>query len=568
MPDILNRNNNVRRRVLVVDDEPVNRMLLGNIVGQEYEVLYASDGEEALDAIKENKGTLSLVLLDLLMPNTDGFEVLKVLGADEELRRIPVIVLTSEKSAEVDALKLGAVDFIQKPYDAVEVIMARIRRSIELAEDKILVRENEFDALTGLYTEGFFLQYARRYDRYHPDEKMDAVVININRFRLINDIRGRAYGDMVLEKMGKCLKELLREKGGLGCRARADIFYLYIPRDDNYGGVTKRVEARFSELTEQARVTFRVGVWQSEDSEIDMKRRFELAASAFSELKQSYETGFRVFDEKSREREIRDEELILSIDSAIEERQFQVYYQPKYAIQGSRPVLSSAEALIRWIKPQEGVISPGVFIPLFEENNLVSKLDRFVWKETAAQIARWKKQYGFSLPVSVNVSRTDIYDLGLEEILTGLLKENSLSPSELLLEITESAYTDDSKQIVETVERLRKIGFKVEMDDFGSGYSSLNMLASLPIDALKLDMGFVKGIAKNEKDFRMARFVLEIASYLGAKVVAEGVETKEQYELLKNAGCDIIQGYYFSKPLPASDFEALIQKEISERGEK
>ena len=564
MPDILNRNNNVRRRVLVVDDEPVNRMLLGNIVGQEYEVLYASDGEEALDAIKENKGTLSLVLLDLLMPNTDGFEVLKVLGADEELRRIPVIVLTSEKSAEVDALKLGAVDFIQKPYDAVEVIMARIRRSIELAEDKILVRENEFDALTGLYTEGFFLQYARRYDRYHPDEKMDAVVININRFRLINDIRGRAYGDMVLEKMGKCLKELLREKGGLGCRARADIFYLYIPRDDNYGGVTKRVEARFSELTEQARVTFRVGVWQSEDSEIDMKRRFELAASAFSELKQSYETGFRVFDEKSREREIRDEELILSIDSAIEERQFQVYYQPKYAIQGSRPVLSSAEALIRWIKPQEGVISPGVFIPLFEENGLIQKLDRFVWKKAAAQIGMWKEQYGITVPVSVNISRIDIYDPHLEEELLEITSSCGLKPSEYLLEITESAYTDNSDQIISTVERLRKDGFCVEMDDFGSGYSSLNMLSALPIDALKLDMCFIRNICENEKDLKMVELILGIAAFLNVPAIAEGVETKQQCELLKKAGCDIIQGYYFSRPVPADEFGRLIETQLKE----
>lgn len=208
------------------------------------------------------------------------------------------------------------------------------------------------------------------------------------------------------------------------------------------------------------------------------------------------------------------------------------------------------------------MISPGVFIPLFEENGLIQKLDHFVWQEAAAQIRAWKTTYHRVIPVSVNVSRMDISTGGLADDMQKLLRQNRLEASEMLLEITESAYTDNSQELVETVEELRRMGFCVEMDDFGSGYSSLNMLATLPIDALKLDMRFVRNICSQEKDLCMVKLVLDIAGHLGVPVIAEGVETEEQYLLLKQEGCNIIQGYYFSKPVPPETFKYLIEKEL------
>ena len=247
---------------------------------------------------------------------------------------------------------------------------------------------------------------------------------------------------------------------------------------------------------------------------------------------------------------------------AIEQKQFKVYYQPKYDITGDTPHLYSAEALIRWIHPEYGMISPGSFIPLFEENGLIQKLDRYVWEETASQIARWKENYGVTIPVSVNVSRINIYDPNLENELIGIVENVGLTPKELHLEITESAYTNNSHQIVETVERLRSHGFHIEMDDFGSGYSSLNMLSEMPIDALKLDMKFVRNICTNEKDRRMVKLIIEIAEFLNVPVIAEGVETKEQCDLLKKMSCDVIQGYYFSRPVPPEEFNSFIEKEL------
>ena len=204
------------------------------------------------------------------------------------------------------------------------------------------------------------------------------------------------------------------------------------------------------------------------------------------------------------------------------------------------------------------MVSPGVFIPLFEANGLIEQLDSYVWREVAAQLRRWKDSLGFAVPVSVNVSRVDMLDLGLIDTFTELMREFALTPSDMLLEITESAYTQDSDQIIQTVKALRELGFQVEMDDFGTGYSSLNMISTLPIDALKLDMQFIRNAFDQRRDTRMLEVIIEIADYLSVPVIAEGVETAEQLNALKAMGCDIVQGYYFSKPLPAKEFEGFL----------
>jgi EAL domain-containing protein (putative c-di-GMP-specific phosphodiesterase class I) len=207
------------------------------------------------------------------------------------------------------------------------------------------------------------------------------------------------------------------------------------------------------------------------------------------------------------------------------------------------------------------MISPGDFIPLFEGNGLVQKLDRFVWEEVGKQISEWKKKYGFTVPVSVNVSRIDIYDPLLEDVLTGILTKNEITSKEMLLEITESAYSDNASRLIEVVQNLRRKGFRIEMDDFGSGYSSLNMLTSIPIDVLKMDMKFVKNMLNDDKSLKLCELVLDISRFLGVPVVAEGVEEKAQLDKLKSMGCELIQGYYFSKPVPPEEVALLIEKE-------
>ena len=258
---------------------------------------------------------------------------------------------------------------------------------------------------------------------------------------------------------------------------------------------------------------------------------------------------------------IYNERLIRDVDVALKNGDFKVYYQPKYEITSDRPRLCSAEALIRWQHSELGMINPGVFIPLFEQNGLIQRIDNYVWDRAAAQISEWRKKFGRTVPVSVNVSRIDIFDQLLEVKLQHILKKNGITSNELMLEITESAYADNAEKLIETVNTLRGAGFKIEMDDFGTGYSSLNMITSICFDVLKLDMKFVKNMERDEKSLKLVEIVISIAKFLNVPVVAEGVETESQLGILKSMGCQVIQGFYFSRPVPAEDFEEFIRRE-------
>ena len=557
---------NRKRTVLIVEDERINRLMLGNIVKRDYEVLYAENGVQALRIIEENASRLSLILLDILMPEMNGFELLEILQSDEALRRIPVIVLTSEKNAEVKSLRLGAADFITKPYDLPEVILARIQRSIALAEDSVIINATQTDVLTGLYTRAYFYEYCAEIDRYRDAVPMVAVVININHFHLINELYGRAFGDSILRAAAREIREVAEAEAGIACRCDADTFMLYLAHreKENCDALLQRVSDAVTREQGRAHVSLRMGVFCCMDDSLTVPQRFDRASHACNTLRGSYHSCCTKYDIEMHKKELYHESLVNSFEAAVREKQFLVYFQPKYHILQDTPTLCSAEALVRWRHPTLGMISPGDFIPLFESNGLIRELDRYVWREAAAQMRRWKEQFGRTVPVSVNVSRADMYDTELENVLLGIVHDEGLQTEDCLLEITESAYTDNADSLVATVGQLRDKGFRVEMDDFGSGYSSLNMLTTLPIDALKLDMKFIRNICGSAKDVRMVELVREIADFMHIPLIAEGVETREQYLLLKSIGIDIIQGYYFSRPLPSAEFEELVRNAVTQ----
>ena len=552
-----------KRRVLVVDDEPINRELLGIMLSDSYEVLYAENGQQALDILREARPAVSLLLLDLLMPVMDGFSVIEICKRDESLKKIPIIVMTSEKSAEVRSIRMGAADFITKPYDMPEVILARCERIIEMSEDKSIISFTERDELTDLYSKDYFFAYIYRM-LPSVTMDMDAISLNLDRFSLINELSGRREGDRILRIVAELIKKYILESRGIACRSDGDNFYIFCESRNDYTGLLDRFGSELSERAGVRNVSVRAGVYEKVDLSISAESWFDRAKAAGSRMRGQYGGGVAFYDRELYEREMHGERLIGDMQDALENEQFVVYYQPKFRIQGDRPVLGSAEALIRWIHPQLGFISPGEFIPLFERNGLISRLDYYVWRHTAAQIRRWKDEYGVSVPISVNVSRVDIFDPELEEKLIGLLKEHRLTPEDMLLEITESAYSDSADRLVEVINSLRDKGFKIEMDDFGSGYSSLNMLTALPIDVLKMDMKFIRNMLKDEKSLGLVKLVMDIARFLRVPVVAEGVEEERQLSLLKDMGCDIVQGYYFSPPVPAEKFTEIIKKGLKE----
>ena len=548
-----------KRRILIADDEMINREILAAILRDDYELVFAADGGETMEEIRRQKDFLSMILLDLMMPVLNGTEVLRLLKEDPDLKRIPVIVMTSDQKAEVECLTLGAMDFIPKPYPQPEIIRARILRTIELFEDRQTIRSTERDTVTGLYNREYFFSYAQQYDQYHPDTEMDAMLIDVNHFHIINERFGAAFGDQILKRIGSGLREALDGPGAFVCRREADTFLIYCPHGKDYQKILEAASVRMEKgENSENRVRVRMGVYPRVDKSLKMERRFDRAKMASITDQSGPARAVGIYDQKLHERQIYEEQLLESFHTAIQEKQFQIYFQPKYNIQGEEPVLASAEALVRWDHPQKGKISPAIFVPLFENNGLIQALDTYVWERVAAYIREWKIQDGSALPVSVNVSRVDMYDPCLVDTFRRILHEYNLETGDILLEVTESAYADDVDQIIDMVRQLREIGFKIEMDDFGSGYSSLNMLSNLPVDVLKMDMEFIRNAFQQGKDTRMLEIILDIADYLSVPVIAEGVETEEQVRILKDLGCDLVQGYYFSRPIKAEEFREYI----------
>ena len=436
---------------------------------------------------------------------------------------------------------------------AIILQLVRLKRFEKRA--KKLISATETDGLTGMYNRDYFFQYAERMYREHPESPRDAVVLNIEHFHAINALNGWAFGDQVLRALASEIRAIANEFNGICGRFGADRFDIYCRHIEDHKAVYDRLQRKLEALSPNVSLRLRMGVmpWQEKLEPIEL---FDRARTACNLARGHFKEHLIIFDEKVRERELLDQKLLNDLRRALDENEFIVYYQPKFDIRGDVPKLLGAEALIRWRHPELGMLKPDRFIPLFEHNGKISQVDKYVWTTVAEQIADWRDRLGVTVPISVNISRADIFDIELESTLDRILDQASLGHDAIEIEITESAYTQNADQLVYVANMLHRKGYTIEMDDFGTGYSSLNMLSALPIDVLKMDMVFIKNIENSEKDKQMISLITGIADTLGVPVIAEGVETETQLTLLKGLGCAIVQGFYFSRPLHPSVFEA------------
>ena len=391
---------------------------------------------------------------------------------------------------------------------------------------------------------------------------MDAIVLDIEQFHSVNELSGYEFGDLVLRTLSDEIRAFLSETDGLAGRIGPGRFDIYCASVDDYQALLDRFQGAIDRLDESVSICLRMGVmpWQRG---ADPLRMFEGARAANSMVR-GQEKHLLLYKETMRLKERRNQQLRNDLGRALAEREFVVYYQPQYDVRGETPQLVGMEALIRWQHPELGLVPPSDFIPLFEGGGQIYEIDKYVWEETARQLAEWKKKYGVSLSASVNLSRVDVMNNTLEQTLDELYEKYALERGAIKLEITESAYVDNAEQLSEIIVRLREKGFEIEMDDFGTGYSSLNMLAAMPLDVLKMDREFIRNIEFSEKDLRVVECVLDIAAHLDVAVIAEGVETQKQLAILKDVGCAFVQGYVFSRPLPAKEFEKLMKREMEE----
>ncbi|WP_313527270.1 EAL domain-containing protein [Anaerotignum sp.] len=547
------------KNILIVDDNRINRQLLSKILSDTYTVMEAENGKEALDLLQKSYKSISVILLDIVMPIMNGYEVLAEIHRDAFLSKIPVIVTSGneEVDAEVKALSLGAQDFIQKPYIP-DVIKHRVANTIYLRETAAIINSVQRDALTGLYSKEYFYCLVEEVLLNHPDKKYDIICTDIERFKLVNELCGIKEGDALLKYVAQMIQSEANDIGICG-RIGGDIFAIMVEHQDEYHeeDFIDGIEY-INEFNSNLHCVIKYGIYVIEDRTLPADIMCDRARLAVESIKGKYKTYFSYYDDTIRQ-DLLDEQFIISnMKSALLNEEFVVYFQPKFDLVSEQ--ICSAEALVRWMHPVKGMIPPNRFIKSFEKNGFITDLDFYVWEQTCKWIRSWIDRGNTPIPVSINMSRADIYNPQIDSILLSLLNKYNLTPNNIFLEITETAYTENSEQMVEVVKRLKKIGFIIEMDDFGSGYSSLNMLSELPIDVIKLDMRFMQNEDSSRNKRSIMSFVISLAKWMGLLVIAEGVETEEQVNLLKVLGCQRVQGYYFSKPLPVDLFEELITR--------
>lgn len=434
----------------------------------------------------------------------------------------------------------------------------------EVREAKSTIEILERDALTNLYTQNAFFDRAASILKENPETDFDIIAADIERFKMVNDAFGNAAGDKLLAEVAICLLSVRKEGKSLFARARADKFYALVPRCTS---VYETLDRHIGFLTDNyplpMRLQIKLGVYHIKDRTIGIPRMCDRAVLAACSIKGFFDKRIAFYDDSIRKKMIMEQNIIDTMTESLEREDFQVYLQPKVEIGTGR--LMGAEALVRWQHPQLGMVSPGDFIPVFEKNGFIYALDQFVWRKACEIMGRWKREKGNFIPISVNVSRVDIYHTDLPGVLMKMVEENNLEPEDLHLEITESAYVSDSQQQLSVIEQLKVLGFIIEMDDFGNGYSSLNTLSELPIDVLKIDLEFLRMRKNVVRRKQIMRFVINLANELRLQVIAEGAETEEQIALLREMGCEYAQGYYYGRPMPQEDFqEYLLRWPISE----
>lgn len=418
------------------------------------------------------------------------------------------------------------------------------------------------DKLTGLWNRDYFFEMVKQTLNENPDKAFIMIAADMYQFKLFNDILGVAAGNDLLITIARSFKECCRANWVLG-RISGDRFAMLMPKDDfNEKSMMKYFHAVLAKRGYSLRVHYYLGVYEITDRYLSADAMYDRAYMAVESIKGSLQTEVAYYSEELRKKRVDDTLTLEELDQAIELKQLEIFLQPQIDSRTSKVI--GAEALVRWNHPQRGIIGPNEFIPLFETRGMITKLDYVVWELACKKLRDWKDRGNVYPSISVNISAKDFYLTDLYADLVGLVEKYELSPMDLKLEITETAFVLDVQKQMDLIEKLRDYGFIIEIDDFGCGYSSLNSLKDIHVDVIKLDMKFFEKTNHVKRAEKIVESVIKLAYNLKVPVIAEGVETKEQVDRLMDMGCHLIQGYYYSKPLNVSEYETFAQERESE----
>ncbi len=450
---------------------------------------------------------------------------------------------------------------------ALIVIAAMRVKTLKHAHEKKLQMLIDNDPLTGILSLEGFKKKAKKLLEEHSNIPYLLIYVNIKNFKYINDGLGKSSGDDLLKFLANNIKLLATDEEAVA-RVTADRFVILYRNSggermhSDYLHAFDPVKNYFIDRGKDERVLLCYGIYvltSNDYKDINIDRMMDYAHLAEKNVREKQNEGYEFYNQDQWEKGKQTAEVINYIPLAIENGGIHVWYQPQ--VDYEKGIITGAEALVRWKHEKQGFLPPAYFIPILEETGLIYKLDSFVWERACQDLARWN-ELGYHNYVSVNVSRCDIKeDNDISEIFMNLIKKYNLTTDQLRIEITESAYVENPKNQIEATNKLRSLGFQVEMDDFGSGYSSLNMLKEVPVDRIKLDLHFLTSSGDLLKSKIIISSMIKMLNLLKVKTIAEGVETKEQADFLLKEGCSQMQGYYFYKPMPVEEFEKIFIKD-------
>ncbi len=432
---------------------------------------------------------------------------------------------------------------------------SRIEDCVHYLNDE-MKKQMLLDHLTGMYNQRGFFKAVTRLVAENPDKKYLLVVADINGLGGINDLYSNTGGDMVISYVGKVIEEFADKRGECGRMGAGTFGCLFENTPENIEQFKADTQLSVAHLGIEYPLTLKCGLYEMDNMSVSIGRATLYATYAFRTSKDRSRNTYIFYTEKMTKIMSEEAEVTQKMKSAMENGEFTLYLQPKYDHISGHMV--GAEVLSRWIKPDGSIVSPGLFIPVFEKNGYITELDRFVWRSSFEMIAKWLAEGHEPIPVSVNISRVSLIDESIVTVIGELKDKYPEARKFIQFEITESAYADNVNEIFARVQSIRDMGFKVNMDDFGSGYSSLNLLKDAPIDIVKLDMGFLRGTDNMDRGNVIISSVVNMTRKLGFDLVAEGVETKEQADMLTEMGCNVIQGFYYARPMPQEDFVRLL----------
>ncbi len=412
------------------------------------------------------------------------------------------------------------------------------------------------DSLTGLYTKQYMYECISKVLVDNITVNYAVIFVDVKNFKIVNDVFTSAFGDLALKQVADWIRRHMTNECVFG-RLAGDTFGVFMPIDKFHDDIVERELADFvvTDGNYEHHLLIHLGIYEVVDRTIDVSVMFDRAHLALSSIDDDYKTHIAYYDDKLREKVMWDQKISSVLHDAIEQMQIRPYLQP---ITNTENKVVGAEALARWIHPEHGFMSPAMFIPVFEKNGMIVEVDRHIWRCACKLLAKWKGVYD-DLFISVNISPKDFYFFDVEAELKSLIKEFDIAPQKLRIEITETVMMTELDERMKTLEKLRKAGFIVEMDDFGSGYSSLNLLKDMPVDVLKLDMRFLSKSADERRAHTIIRNIIRLADELDIASLTEGVETSNQYEQLADIGCKLFQGYYFAKPMPVEEFIRFVE---------